>query len=252
MTVEHAEGRTTARGAAASARVEPQDLAEALADLARQLQREVGTEETLQAAVSSAIEVIPGAAEGSISVVVARSRVESRAAIGELPRTLDDLQNELGEGPCLSAAFEAEVVDVPDLATETRWPAFAGGAVRAGAGSMLCLRLYVSGSDLGAMNLYSPQPHAFSEESHRIGLPFAAHAAVALAQSQERADLLAAVDGRDVIGQAKGILMERHKLTADQAFQLLASASQQRNVKLRVLAQELIFSGQLRGMRGSI
>ena len=160
--MEQAAGTRTSARRSGTDRLPPQELAEALADLARQLQREVGTEETLQKAVASAIAVIPGAREGSISMVVARSRVESRAALGDLPRTLDDLQSTLGEGPCLDAAFEAEVVDVPDLATETRWPTFARRAVAAGAGSMLCLRLYVSGSDLGAMNLYSPQARAFT------------------------------------------------------------------------------------------
>lgn len=240
-------GRATPRGEA-----DPPDLADALADLARQMQVQDGIEETLRRAVAGAIAVIPGAQEGSVSVVVGRTRVESRAVVGDLPRDLDALQGELGEGPCLDAAFDAEFVDVPDLAVETRWPAFSTAAAAAGAGSMLCLRLYVSGDDLGAMNLYNRAPHAFTPESRHTGLPFAAHAAVALVQSQERADLLAAVDSRDLIGQAKGILMERHKLTGDQAFHLLATASQQRNVKLRVLAQEFVDSGELKGLRGTL
>jgi len=152
----------------------------------------------------------------------------------------------------LDAAFESEVVDVPDMATETRWPAFAERASRAGAGSMLSFRLFVSGDDLGAMNLYNRRPHAFDAESRHTGMPFAAHAAVALAQLQDHQQMLAAVDSRDIIGQAKGILMERHKLTGDQAFHLLTTASQHRNVKLRALAEELVFSGQLKGPRGSI
>ena len=110
----------------------------------------------------------------------------------------------------------------------------------------------VSGDDLGAMNLYNRSPHAFSEESRQSGLPFAAHAAVALAQVQQREDLLTAVDSRDLIGQAKGILMERHKLTAEQAFHLLTTASQHRNVKLREIARELTSSGELKGPRGSL
>ena len=230
----------------------PQDLVDALADLARQLQQEVGAQATLEKAVAAAIAVIPGAQEGSISVVVERKKVQSWASSNDLPRQVDALQTEVGEGPCLDAAFESEVVDVPDVAGEARWPCFAERAAQLGAGSMLSLRLFVSGGDLGALNLYNRAAHAFSQDSQQVGLPFAAHAAVALAQVQQREHLLKAVDSRDLIGQAKGILMERHKLTAAQAFQLLTTVSQHRNLKLRDLAEELTSSGQLKGPRGSI
>jgi GAF domain-containing protein len=232
--------------------VRPDDLVDALADLARRLQQEVGTGNTLQRVVEAAIALIPGAEEGSISVVAARTRIESWATSGDLPPEVDALQSEVGEGPCLDAAFDVELVDVPDMASEVRWPHFARRASAAGAGSMLCLRLFVSGNDLGAMNLYNHASHAFTDESRQSALPFAAHAAVALAQVQQRDDLLAAIDGRDLIGQAKGILMERHRLTGGQAFQLLVAASQDRNVKLRTLAEELVSRGELRGSRGSI
>ena len=230
----------------------PADLVTALGELARELQREAGTARTLDTVVGAATAMIPGAEEGSISVVAARRTVRSWGASGDLPRALDALQSEVGQGPCLDAAFASEVVHVPDLATETRWPAFTERAARAGAGSMLCLRLFVSGDDLGAMNLYNRAPHAFTDESWRTGMAFAAHAAVALAQVQENDQLREAIDSRDVIGQAKGILMERHGLTGGQAFQLLTQASQQRNVRLHALAQELVTSRTLKGSRGSI
>ncbi len=229
----------------------PEDLLGALAQLARDLQRVVGTRDTLQKTVAAAIAMIPGAEDGSISVVNAREQIESWAASGDLPRTVDEVQGEVGQGPCLDAAFEAEVVEVPDMAAEERWPGFARRASEAGVGSMLCLRLYVSGDDLGALNLYNRVPHAFTEESKYTGMPFAAHAAVALAQVQQRQHLLTAIDSRDVIGQAKGILMERHKLSSEQAFHLLTTASQHRNVKLRTIAEELVFSGQLKGPHGT-
>jgi len=230
----------------------PEDLVDALADLARQLQQEVGTEDTLEKVVAAAIALIPGAEEGSISVVSDRTKVESWAASGDLPGDMDALQSQAGQGPCLDAAFEAEVVDVPDMAAETRWPDFASRAAKAGVGSMLSFRLFVSGDDLGAMNLYNRTPGAFNEESRDIGSPFAAHAAVALAQVQQHDDFRTAMDTRDLIGQAKGILMERHNVTGAQAFQLLITVSQHRNIKLREVADELVSSGQLKGPRGSI
>jgi len=228
------------------------DLVDVLADLARQLQQEVGTEDTLEKVVAAAIALIPGAEEGSISVVSGRTKVESWAASGDLPYDMDALQSQTGQGPCLDAAFKAEVVAVPDMATDTRWPDFASQAAQAGVGSMLSFRLFVSGDDLGAMNLYNRTPGAFNEESRDIGSPFAAHAAVALAQVQQRDNVQAAMDTRDLIGQAKGILMERHKLTGTQAFQLLITVSQHRNIKLREVADELVSGGQLKGPRGSI
>jgi GAF domain-containing protein len=83
------------------------------------------------------------------------------------------------------------------------------------------LQLYVSGDNLGARNLYSRAPDAFNDESEHVGLLLAAHAAVAMASAQREEHLLRAMETRDLIGQAKGILMERNKITANQAFSLL-------------------------------
>ena len=221
------------------------DLVSALAELARRMQQQEDSEATLEKVVEAAIALVPGAEEGSISVVTDRKKVQSWAASNDLARQVDELQNEVGQGPCLDAVFEQEVVSVPDLASEQRWARFAARAVEAGAGSMLSFQLFIDGGDLGAMNLYARTPRAFDEESEQVGLPLAAHAAVALARVQEREQLLQAMDSRNLIGQAQGILMERHKITADQAFALLAKVSQDRNVKLRDLAEELIFSGRL-------
>jgi hypothetical protein len=104
---------------------------------------------------------------------------------------------------------------------------------------MMCFQLFVEGDRLGALNLYSSVPHAFDDESEDVGLVFASHAAVALAGAEHEAHLRAGMGSRDVIGQAKGILMERHKLTADQAFEVLARVSQELNRKLVDVAHEL-------------
>jgi len=112
-----------------------------------------------------------------------------------------------------------------------------------GVGSMMCFQLFVMGDQLGALNLYSRTPRAFDAESEEIGLVFASHAAVALAGAEHEENLRAGMLTRDLIGQAKGILMERHKLTADQAFDLLARASQVLNRKLFDIAVELTDTG---------
>jgi GAF domain-containing protein len=222
-------------------------LADRLSELARNLQQEQGSHDTLLRVVHGAIEMIPGAEEGSISVVLGRRAVNSQAPSGDLPDQIDAVQTELGEGPCLRAVYEHKTVRVPDLSTEQRWPEFATRAYDLGAGSMLSFQLHVEGDNLGALNLYGRTPHAFDAESEDIGLLFASHAAVAFADVREQEGLLRALESRDAIGQAKGILMERHKITALQAFDLLVRASQQVNRKLWDVADELVETGELPG-----
>ena len=220
-------------------------LAHQLSELARTLEAEHDTNEMLDELVSAAVAQIPGVDEGSISVVLARRDVTSQSPSSDLPARVDRLQTETGEGPCLDAVFKEKVVRVPDLATEQRWPKFARRAAEAGAGSMLSFQLWVQGDNLGALNLYGRQPNAFSEESEQVGLLFVSHAAVAMAGAQKRDQLVAGLATRDLIGQAKGILMERYKIDDQRAFSLLVRVSQQSNRKLRDVASELTATGHL-------
>ncbi|MCH8564017.1 GAF and ANTAR domain-containing protein [Nesterenkonia sp. LB17] len=221
-------------------------LASQLGDLARSLNQE-SPEAVLELVVAAAIELIPGVEEASLSIVTGRKEVETVAPSSELLRRLDDLQVELTEGPCLEAIYSERTIRVRDMATETRWPSFAEKATEAGVGSMLAFQLFVVGDNLGALNLYSSQVDAFDDDSEHVGLIVASHAAVALADAQQVSQLHEAVQSRDVIGQAKGILMERYKITGHQAFLLLAKASQHTNKKLQVLAEDLVNSGELTG-----
>ena len=214
--------------------------------VARQLQEEHGDiEATLQAITAAAVTTVPHAEECSISYVIGRRRVEPRAATSELPRLLDALQQELQQGPCLDAAWEEEVVRVDDLRSDERWPEFARQASDHGMRSMMCFQLFVVGDQLGAMNLYSRTPYAFDDECREIGHIFAGHAAVALAGAEHEEHLRAGMNSRDLIGQAKGILMERFRLTAQQAFDVLSRVSQELNRKLVDVAAELAETGAL-------
>ncbi|MGJ9372581.1 ANTAR domain-containing protein [Nesterenkonia sp. CF4.4] len=219
-------------------------LASQLGDLVRSL-NQVSPEAILELVVAAAIELIPGAEEASLSVVTGREEVATMAPSSELLRRLDDLQAELSEGPCLEAIYSERTIRVSEMASEDRWPDFAGRATEAGVGSMLAFQLYVVGDNLGALNLYSSQVEAFDADSERVGLIVASHAAVALADAQQVSQLHEAMQSRDVIGQAKGILMERYKITGHQAFLLLAKASQHSNKKLQALAEELVERGDL-------
>ncbi|HEY6746629.1 MAG TPA: GAF and ANTAR domain-containing protein [Mycobacteriales bacterium] len=220
-------------------------LAETLSELSRTLQDQHDVEGTLQAIVLAATGTVPGADYASISAVVQRREVRTRAATGELPRAVDQAQYDTGEGPCLDSLYQQRTVRVPDLADEPRWPAFVARTKDLGLGSMLAIQLYVTGEDLGALNLHSTRPDAFDDESEQIGLLFAAHAAVALAGADEEAQLRTAIDSRDLIGQAKGILMERFKIGGQDAFRLLVLASQATNIRLYDVAEHLTRTGLL-------
>ena len=223
------------------------DLATELAELARSLQREPDGDAILAGFVHAALELVPGADEGSVSVVMGRKNVGSRAPSGPLPERIDALQMKTKEGPCLQAAYDHRTVRVPDMATEQRWPRFAQRASEAGARGMLSIQIWVEGDDLGALNLYSYEANAFTDESENIGLLVASHAAVAFAEAEKSRQLVEAVDSRDLIGQAKGILMERHKITGEQAFIVLSMASQRTNSRLWNVAEHLVSSGDLLG-----
>ncbi|MGJ7439710.1 GAF and ANTAR domain-containing protein [Aquipuribacter sp. MA13-6] len=221
------------------------ELAAQFSRFARTAEQQDDPHETLVEIVRAAVEVVPGCDEGSISIVLGRRRVTSEAASGELPSVVDAIQERLGEGPCLDSAYQHVTVRVPDMAAEERWPRFTAEAVAAGALGMMSFQLYVAGDDLGALNLFSRRAGAFDDESEHVGLLFAAHAGVAYATARERESLTRTVETRHVIGQAQGILMERHKVTSEQAFAMLVRVSQHRNEKLRRVAQRLVDSGQI-------
>lgn len=227
------------------------ELAQLFSEFARSADQAANPLTTLEEITRAAVDLIPGCDEASISVVLGRKRVTSEAATGKLSQAVDALQQDLQQGPCLDAAYEHATVRVADMTTETRWPLFTRGAVEAGAAGMLSFQLYVDGDDLGALNLFSRQAGSFTDESEHVGLMFAAHAAIAYAAARKQERLERGLLTQQVIGQAQGILMERHKITEDRAFAVLVRASQHTNIKLRDLAVHLATSGALPGDAGS-
>jgi GAF domain-containing protein len=167
---------------------------------------------------------------------------------------LDALQTQLAQGPCSEALGGLDSVYVPDLLDDHRWPLFSPEAARLGVRSALAYRLAVKGETLGVLQLYAHLPSAFNAHERAQGLIFAAYAALALAQARAQEsdesrieNLQNALASRDVIGQAQGILMERERITADQAFQLLRHSSQHLNRKLRTIAQDIVDTGTIPG-----
>ncbi|WP_305787350.1 GAF and ANTAR domain-containing protein [Symbioplanes lichenis] len=221
------------------------DLAHTLSDVARTLQDEGSLEETLDAIVTVAAQTVPGAEHAGLTVVRRRREVSTEAATDELVHEVDRAQYETGQGPCLTSTYERRTVRLTDMAAEDRWPDFSRRALDLGVRSMLSIQMYVRQDDMGALNLYSARADNFGDESEDVGLLLAAHAAIAMAGARREHDLTLALSTRDAIGQAKGILMERHKITGDQAFHLLVRASQHANVKLADIARYLVDTGDL-------
>ena len=139
-----------------------------------------------------------------------------------------------------------------DLAADQRWPAFGAIAAAHGVNSMISFKLFDADGTVGALNLYSSKPYAFGAEAEETGALLAAHAAVVLAASRKQANLAVALESRDVIGQAKGILMERYKLDDRAAFATLIAISQHTQRKLRDIADELRRTGEVPAYASSV
>src|SRR5690348_16099581 len=114
-----------------------------------------------------------------------------------------------------------------------------GAAVKYGVLSALSFQLFVESHSMGALDVYADRPGAFDAEAENTGLLLACHAAIALAGGRKVDNLHLALQSRDTIGQAKGILMERYKIDAVQAFDLLIAASQATHRRLNSIAEQL-------------
>jgi GAF domain-containing protein len=133
------------------------------------------------------------------------------------------------------------MVYVEDVATEQRWPLYTRDVLATTPIlSVLSFEVFVDGEAVGALNFYAERAHAFGADAKELGLIFATHAALAWQTSQRSAQFRSALASRDVIGQAKGMLMERFDIDAVHAFDLLARLSQESNVKLVDIAERLV------------
>ena len=205
----------------------------------------------LQTVADVTSQVMPGDIEASVSLLVA-DKATTVVYTGQLALDLDESQYGRGYGPCLQAASTGEPVEVTDARSDPRWVDYMARAVERGSLSSLSVPLGSAEQMGAALNIYAREAGNFDEGSRRVGAKLARFAGVAVANmhayqsARELADnLQAALEARAVIDQAKGILMERHKLAPDQAFQLLAKTSMATNRKVRDLAETLVQTGEL-------
>ncbi|HVL07370.1 MAG TPA: GAF and ANTAR domain-containing protein [Acidimicrobiales bacterium] len=193
--------------------------------------------QALQAIVQLAVQHLDACEFAGISLVENR-KITSPASSNDIPRILDAIQSETGEGPCIDAIKEHEVFQTGDLSREERWPNFSSrGHQETGVTTVLSIRLYVEQDTMGALNLYSSAPDAFDDSDVALATVFAVHASVAMSAARRQESLEKKAESRDVIGRAKGILMARSGVTDDEAFAMLKAASQRMNVRLRDIAQ---------------
>jgi GAF domain-containing protein len=226
------------------------DFDERLAAVARDLLNEPSVHGTLQRVVDAAAENLGPKVWASVSLVRQRRDVETPASSDERAARADQLQYELGEGPCLDAIWEQETFRIDDMTADERYPRWSRAvAEETGIRSSLSLQLFTDEEQksLGGLNLYSPRPHAFDAQTRGEAWAFAAQAAVAVSSARTEENLRSALGTRTLIGQAQGILMERLRITPDQAFGVLSRLSQQSNVKLREVARRLVETGEIPG-----
>lgn len=205
-------------------------------------------EGTLQKIVDLAELAVDGCEAAGILLSDAGA-ITTAAASSPLVIEIDQMQIDANEGPCLSAAIDGTTSYAHDLIDDPRWPTFAAAATGAGIRTVLAYPLSVDRPS--ALNLYARLPAAFGATDRAQGLLFATLARLALDTAVERAadankaqNLTEALRTRELIGQAQGILIERDRITANQAFEVLRRASQNMNIKLREVAETLVETGE--------
>jgi GAF domain-containing protein len=220
-----------------------------LSETARILFSARGVHDTLEQVVAVAVHTIEGCDFAGLFLLEG-GVVVTPVHTDQVVEEIDALQRESGQGPCLDAIAQRVMVYGEDIESDDRWPDFGPAAAGRGIRSALALPLTTNGTT-GAINLYARYPAAFGVVDRAKGVILASLASVALNaahsfEDEERRieNLHSALSSREVIGQAQGILMERERIAADQAFDVLRRASQYLNVKLREVAQTLVDTGE--------
>jgi GAF domain-containing protein len=223
----------------------PEGLIRGVADLVHKMQqqRHPDLHSTLADMSTSAVEVMPGAQHAGVTLVHRDGKVESPASTGRYPTLLDEIQQRHEEGPCLSAAWEQHVIHIADLEREKRWPSYCRDAIReTPIRSIMSFQLFADHNNMGALNFYADAPGRFDDDAAETGLVLATHMAVAWNIIRRDEQFRSALASRDIIGQAKGMIMERFKIDADQAFELLKRLSQSSNTPVTAVARQLVES----------
>ncbi len=210
-----------------------------------------GVVELLGEVAQFAAHAIPGVDGAGIALIdphEGRATIRTAAATADFVHKIDVVQyDELNEGPCITSMQSHRATVSGSLGSDRRWPRFGGRVARMGVHSALSLPLVVGEQVIGAINTYAHSRDAFGERAVRLGWQFAGPAAVSihnaqlLAAARERTEQLQrALDSRAVIDQAIGVIRSRSGVSAQVAFDRLIRMSQADNVKLHVVAEQLV------------
>jgi transcriptional regulator with GAF, ATPase, and Fis domain len=216
-----------------------------LEQLAADLVEVPDVDDTLDGALQLAIRVAPCDA-ASLSLHHQGRELQTTAASDPVAERAHELQLELGEGPCVDAVWDHDdvnvVLQVPD---DRRWPRWGPHAAELGLASLIAVRLFTTERSIGVLDLYSYRKRDYDNDDVLAARVIAARVSAAVANARHQANLRQAIDSRNLVGQAQGILMERYALSADAAFAVLRRYSQEQNRKLHTVAQQLIETRRL-------
>lgn len=225
------------------------DLTAAMARLGELLVDGQDLRQTLTTVADLAVQAIPDCAAAGVTLLDEQGKPDTAAYSDRRTLAVDRAQYEVGDGPCLEAYRTGQLQRIRAREVRERWPRFAEAAEAAGVESFLASALTVRGERIGALNLYSGKPDGFDLLDEALILAFAGQASVAVMNTrlyqsctELNHQLETALLSRAVIDQAKGVLMARHRVTADAAFDLLRAQSQRSNRKLRDIAHEVVAS----------
>ena len=216
-------------------------LAESMLSLRRGADSDI--EVTLPQLVDGALRSLPMADYAGITVVHRPDSLETACASAPHVQALDEITDRCGDGPVLAAAWEQPVVRVADLAADDRWPQYRRACLDGTPPrSLMCLRMFAHHRSAGVLSLYSDTADAFDEEAGEVATIYAGYAALAWRLLCRDEQFRKALASRDVIGQAKGMIMVEYKVDAVQAFEMLRKLSQDTNTPVVTLAEQVVES----------
>jgi hypothetical protein len=228
----------------------PQRIIELYKQLGREVAAHGGTQGALAAVTHISAQAVPGADYASVTRGSAGGVFRTLAATDDAATRADQIQYEVGNGPCVDAAVKDGVFTSADLETDNRWPVFGPRAVDdTGIRSVLSIRMVLDEDDaVAALNIYALARDAFDTDSRTMGTLLALHGAVAVSRviiQDKAAHLEKALETSREIGMAMGVLMSTYKLTDGEAFDALRIASQGAHRKVREVALDVIHTGML-------
>ena len=221
----------------------PREATEAFASLAKLVYAGSGSAEILDAICRAAVDVIPGADHACISTLDDNEQLRTQASSDDIARLMDRLESEAQEGPCLDSIVEDSVQHDADITNETKWPRLAELTLsRTPVRGMVGYQLMDGLGSRAAFNVFSDTPGALTQEAADVGAVLAAFTSVALAAAERQTsaeNLRRGLESNREIGKAVGLLMAAHKVSDEEAFHILRSASSRTNTKLAVLADKI-------------